>query len=223
MSSRKAIFKNIFAKYFAIVAALIAISFMLTAAVQAVFARRYWIEDKRRLLNEQVHNVAAMMKENMAEFYPDNYYVSEEVRPLLIRMAEASDTNVLITDTDYRILMCSHQKCSHHEKVLPEAIRDGLQQQDFFAVTMMGDLYDTSQYTTGTKLKVGGDTVVGYVVVSSSAEALGAYILDNLQVYSLSAVAVLMLAFIALYIMTYQMVRPLRQMAALTRQFSNGD
>lgn len=223
MSSRKATFKNIFAKYFAIVAALIAISFMLTAAVQAVFARRYWIEDKRQLLNEQVQNVAAMMKENMAEFYPDNYYVSEEVRPLLIRMAEASDTNVLITDTDYRILMCSHQNCSHHEKTLPEAIRNGLQQQDFFVVTMVGDLYDTSQYTTGTKLKVGGDTVVGYVVVSSSAEALGAYILDNLQVYSLSAVAVLMLAFIALYIMTYQMVRPLRQMAALTRQFSNGD
>ncbi len=215
-------FKSIFAKYFAIVATLVVISFTLTAMVQVVFARRYWIADKRESLEKQTQTVTAMMRENMAEFYPGNYYVSEEIRPLLMRMAEASDVNVLITDHEYRILMCSHSPCFHPDMKLPKPVQSWLQEENFFAVTSMGELYETSQYTTGCTLTV-SDKTVGYVLVSSSAEALSLYVLDNLRLYSLSALAVLILAFIALYVMTYQMVRPLRQMAALTRQFSNGD
>ena len=223
LSSKKPLFKSIFAKYFAIVAALVVVSFTLTAALQIVFARRYWIADKRESLEKQTENVAAMMSENMAEFYPNNYYVSEEVRPLLLRMAEAADVNILITDHEYRVLMCSHMPCFHEDMVLPKLVQSWLQQEGFFTVAVMPELYDeTSQYTTGCALKVSNKTV-GYVVVSSSAEALGLYVLDNLRSYSLAALAVLILAFIALYIMTYQMVRPLRQMAALTRQFSRGD
>ena len=52
---------------------------------------------------------------------------------------------------------------------------------------------------------------------------MGAYILNNLQVFLLSALGVLTLTFIVLYAMTYRMVRPLRQMAAATRSFGNGD
>ncbi len=215
-------FKSIFAKYFALVAALIVISFALTSMVQLVFARRYWIEDKRLLLAEQAQNVADMMRENTMEIYPDNYYVSEEVQPLLIRLAEAGDINVLITDNSYRVVMCSHRNCTHQGRILPQSVQEGLQQPDYFAVIGMGELYETNQYTTGTVL-IANNSVVGYAVVSSSAKALGEYVLDNFQLYLLSAVAVLMLAFVALYVMTYQMVRPLRQMAAITRQFSEGD
>ena len=215
-------FKSIFAKYFAIVAALVVVSFTLTAMVQVMFARRYWIADKRESLEKQTQTVAAMMRENMAEFYPGNYYVSEEIHPLLMRMAESGDVNVLITDHEYRILMCSHSPCFHPDMKLPKPVQSWLQQENFFTVAVMPELYETGQYTTGCALKV-SDKTVGYIVVSSSAEALGSYVLDNLQLYSLSALAVLILAFIALYVMTYQMVRPLRQMAALARQFSNGD
>ena len=49
------------------------------------------------------------------------------------------------------------------------------------------------------------------------------YLMNNLQVFFLSALGVLTLTFIALYVMTYRMVRPLRQMAAATRSFGMGD
>lgn len=218
----KPLFKSIFAKYFALVAALIVICFALTSMVQVVFARRYWIEDKRLLLEEQAQNVADIMRENTMEIYPGSYYMLEEVHPLLIRLAEASDINILITDVNYRVVMCSHTNCSHTGSTLPKAIQEGLHQPNYFVVTDIGELYDINQYTTGIVLTYGSNTM-GYAVVSSSAEALGEYVLNNLQMYLLSAVVVLMLAFVALYVMTYRLVRPLRQMAAITRQFSEGD
>lgn len=219
----RALFKSIFAKYFAITAALIVISFMLTAMLQVVFARRYWIQDKRELLENQVKNVAALMKESVVEYYPNSYYISEELHPTLIRLALAAGVNVLITNEEYRVEMCSHINCAHDDMELPASVKQGLNQENFFIVSNFGGFYDEGQYVTGRALKSASGNTVGYVVVSSSAQALGEYVLDNLRMYMLSAVVVLMLAFVALYLMTYQMVRPLRQMAALTRRFSNGD
>ena len=216
-------FKSIFAKYFAITAALIVISFSLMAVLQMVFVRRYWIQDKRELLENQAKNVAALMKENVVEYYPNSYYISEELRPTLTRLAAAAGVNVMITDTDHRIVMCSHVNCTHYGKTLPPVVRNGLSKDDFFVVNDFGDLYTESQYVTGGAMRSSGGRLAGYIVVSSSATALGAYVMDNLRIYMLSAVVVLMLAFVALYLMTYRLVRPLRQMAAITHSFSNGD
>ena len=58
---------------------------------------------------------------------------------------------------------------------------------------------------------------------STSAEGLSEYLKNNLQVFFLSALGVLALTFIAVYIMTLRMVRPLRQMAAAARSFGMGD
>lgn len=196
---------------------------MLTAVMQLFFARRYWLSDKRSLLEEQVQNVAGMIQENAVEYYPDSYYISESVRPLLVRLAAAADTNVLITDNQYRVVLCSHTDCEHDGVVLPQAVQDALQQEQFFMVSRKDTLYNESQYMAGKALTVNGVSVMGYVVVSSSASELSEYVWENLQTYLLSTVAVLTIAFVALYIITYHTVRPLRQMAAITRQFSNGD
>lgn len=220
---KRPLFKSIFAKYFTITAALIVISFTLTAMLQIVFIRRYWVQDKRELLENQTNNAALLIKENVVEFYPNSYYIMEELYPSLNRLALAANINVMITDEDFHIMICSHVNCSHYDKLLPESIRNGLTRDDYFAVSDFGNMYEESQYVTGRELHAPNGDLAGYIVVSSSATALGAYVLDNLRIYMLSAVVVLMLAFVALYLMTYRLVRPLRQMAAITHSFSNGD
>ena len=73
-------------------------------------------------------------------------------------------------------------------------------------------------YTAGTPV-IASTThdIIGYVFASSPAGGLGTYILNNLQVFLLSALGVLTLTFIVLYAMTYRLVRPLRQMAGSLR------
>ena len=59
--------------------------------------------------------------------------------------------------------------------------------------------------------------------VSASASGMNETLRNNLQVFFLSALGVLTLTFIAIYAMTYRLVRPLRQMVTAVRSFAGGD
>lgn len=202
---------------------LLSLAFVLIAAVQLVFARRYWIEEKRVVLENQAQNVSAFISENVIEVQPGDYHIPETLSPALGHLAGAGGSNVLVTDNGFRVVFCSHPSCSHRGKLLDGAVSRDLSKGDFFEVSRLGGLYSEGQYTAGTALKSADGEKLGYVLVSSSAEALGDYVLDNLRTYVLSGIAVLIVAFVVLYIITYRLVRPLRQMAAITRRFSQGD
>lgn len=223
LKSNKTLFKSIFSKYFTATAVLISLALALTAAVQLVFARRYWIEEKRVVLEEQVQNISAFIVENAVEMQPGKYRIPEMLSPALTHLADSVDGIVLVTDNQFCIVFCSQKSYSHQGKVLSDVVCDNLKRGNFFEVSRLGGLYKEGQYTAGTTLKTVEGEELGYVLLSTSAAALSDYVLDNLKTYALSAVAVLIIAFIVLYALTYQMVRPLRQMAIITRQFSQGD
>lgn len=223
LKSNKTLFKSIFSKYFTATAALISLVFVLTAVVQLVFARRYWIEEKRVILEEQAQNISAFIAGNAVEVQPGDYRIPEALSPALAHLAGAVDGNVLVTDNEFRIVFCSHRSCSHEGKMLASVVSSSLKRGEFFEVSRLGGLYEEGQYTAGALLETEHGESLGYVLVSSSAEALGEFVLDNLRTYALSGIAVLIIAFVVLYAMTYKLVRPLRQMAAITRRFSQGD
>lgn len=202
---------------------LLSLAFVLIAVIQVVFARRYWIEEKRVVLEDQAENVSAFISENVIEVKPGDYHIPETLPPALDHLAGAVNSNVLVVDNDFRVLFCSHQSCHHRGRILDKTIGHSLEKGDFFEVSRLGGLYSEGQYTAGEVITSTDGERIGYVLVSSSAAALGEYVLDNLKTYALSGIAVLIVAFIVLYVITYRLVRPLRQMAAITRRFSQGD
>ncbi len=216
-------FKSIFLKYFTVTAVLISLVFVLTAGLQAVFARRYWLEEKRVALVEQAQTVATMVKKNTLTIQPGEYYITEEIRPVLKYFAESTGGAVLVVDNDYRIVLCSHMPCEHTGEQLQGTIRNELDNEELFTVGRLGGLYEENQYIAGVPLTTSMGDLAGHVLATTPATMLGDYVMDNLQMYGLAGIAVLMLAFIVLYIVTYRLVRPLRQMAVITRQFSQGD
>lgn len=217
-------FKSVFSKYFTASALIISFSFLLFAGVQVLFTRQHWIDEKQVLLSEHAANVAAFVSDNTLEYHEDRYYIPESLSPLLKRMGASVDSSALVTDTSFRILVCSDSEtCPHLGKVLPSSVHSGLQHGPFFAVTHLGNLYTENQYCAGTKLYSPSGKHIGYVLVMSSAHALVEYVWDNTQAFLLSGISVLLFAFIISYLFTYRMVKPLRQMAAAARQFSRGD
>lgn len=175
------------------------------------------------VLEDQVQNVSAFISENVIQVQPGDYRIPETLSPALNHLAGAVGNNVLVTDNEFRVVFCSHPSCSHRGKLLDGVVSRDLEKGNFFEVSRLGGLYNEGQYTAGTVLKSTDGEKLGYVLVSSSAEALGEYVLDNLRTYALSGIAVLIVAFVVLYVITYRLVRPLRQMAAITRRFSQGD
>lgn len=216
-------FKSIFLKYFTVTSVLIALVFVLMAGFQAVFARRYWLEEKRVALVEQAETVATMVSKNTLTIQPGTYHISEEIRPVLKYFAESTGGAVLVVDNNYRIVLCSHMPCEHTGEELQGVIRNELGKDELFTIGRLGGLYEENQYIAGVPLSTSSGALAGYVLATTPATMLNEYIMDNLQMYSLAGVAVLMISFIVLYIVTYRLVRPLRQMAVITRQFSQGD
>lgn len=216
-------FKSIFSKYFTAVALVIACTFFMLAGVQAFVAGRYWLSDKRELLTENASTISLFLSENAVKGPANTYFLPDSLSPTLHHLSTLADGHVLVTDTEYKVLLCSDlPNCSHINQVLSSEVFASSSTDSFFVVGRLNGLYDHNQYTVGVPLSKNG-MVMGYVLVSSSAKNMQRYIMDNLQVSLLSGVAVLMLMFIVLYIITYRQVKPLRQMAAATRQFSRGD
>lgn len=216
-------FKSIFLKYFTVTSVLISLVFVLTAGVQAVFARRYWLEEKRVALVEQAETVATMVSKNTMTIQPGSYDITDEIRPVLKYFADATGGAVLVVDNDYHIVLCSHMPCEHTGEELQGPIRNELTQSELFTVGRLGGLFEENQYIAGVAFKSSSGELVGHVLATTPATMLTEYITENLQMYGLAGIVVLMIAFVVLYIVTYRLVRPLRQMAAITRQFSKGD
>ena len=215
--------KGVFAKYFSVTAALIVLSFVLLSGVQTLFARQYWLRDKETLLAEHARSIGEFVAVNSFEAYPGQYVLPLSQTPTLERLAEAFEGTIIVTDTSFRVVMCSHNRtCDHLNRQMSAPMQTLMKNAPFFTVNRVDNFFEESQYCSGAVIVKDG-TVIGYVLVTSSAKELLNYITDNVQMFLISAIAILTIAFVVLYLITYNQVRPLRQMAIATRQFSQGD
>lgn len=220
-------FKSIFSKHFTVMSLVIVISFLAMGGMQMLFSTRYWVSENRERLTENARNVAEFTAANTTQnpANPSSYLISAAVEPVLGMLSIAVDGTGLIVDNNYRVVMSSDSTRSLVGETLGESVQNRLKngKGDYFTVDNFGGLYASRQYTVGVPIRTSAGEALGYVFMSTSAERMGAYVGDNFQVFFLSALGVLTLTFIVLYALTYRLVRPLRQMAAATRAFGEGD
>lgn len=217
-------FKSIFSKIFTVMSATIIVSFLAMGGMQAIFSTRYWLSEKETLLKENAESVAAFTAGaaiQKTDIHNEVYYEinGSLTAPILQMLSGAIDGTALIVNNDYRVIACSEGiSCVHQGRVLAPEVQAKLEAGESFTVSDVGGLYTTRQYTASRPIRTTNGDRLGYVLMSSSAESMGAYIRDNLQVFLLSGLGVLTVTFIVLYAVTYRMVRPLRQMAAAARR-----
>ena len=206
---------------------VIVISFLAMGGMQMLFSTRYWVSENRERLTENAQNVAEFTAANTTQnpANPSSYLISAAVEPVLGMLSIAVDGTGLIVDNNYRVVMSSDTTRSLVGQTLDESVQNRLKsgRSDYFTMDNFGGLYASRQYTVGVPIRTSEGETLGYVFMSTSAERMGAYVRDNFQVFFLSALGVLTLTFIVLYALTYRLVRPLRQMAAATRAFGEGD
>ena len=225
-------FKSIFSKYFAVVSLVVCISFVSMAATQGMLLANSWLNQKQQLLTENAHRIAdsvaqnTYLSANSETEYLLNLDAGSTVPVVTELLSAAINADVFITDNRGVIRTSSSQggKLDRSDtREIPETvIADMEQTEDYFTVGTMDGLYTDRYYTAGTPVVKDG-VQIGYVFVASSAMDLTEYLLQNLQTYLISLLVVLIISFIVIYLSTYRLVRPLRQMAAATRSFGEGD
>lgn len=222
-------FKSVFFKYMSIISSVVLIGFLAMTLMQTVLTSTALAQEKQTLLTENADNIArhtvlsataTQMKGNTVVYHLDEGRLS----PILNLLAEAIDATVLVTNAEGRILLTAGDVGAHAYvgHMAPPSLLDKARDRYYEVGTLEG-LYGRRHYTAAVPVLVNEQTVLGYVFASAPADAFAQTIRSNFRIYLLSVLSALVFSMAFVWLLTDRFVRPLRQMAAATRSFAQGD
>ncbi len=221
-------FKSVFSKYFSILSLIIVAGFLAMGGLQILLFTRSLAENKRDLLLENAQSIAAhtVVTAVDSQIGPGGEVLylldREQLNPFLRLLGDAIDATFFLTDGQGEVLLCSDTSLRLPKDLSLASLTRQVTEESLFTVSTLEGLYDRPQYAVGVPVAV-KDRVIGYVLASAPTATAWAILADNLKVYLVAALGALALSFVVVYVFTYRLVRPLRQMAAATRRFAQGD
>jgi len=217
-------FKSVFSKYYAILSVLLISAMLGLGIVQMIFFNNYWIEDKRTQLTENSRQIAAFTGQltSKVPHMPDTYVIAtNSIEPMLNVMAQTIHAEVYIADADGQVLIYAPD----NEQTTPVTtpLQPEYRQDHYFEVGTLGGMFPSMRYVATAPILMDSGEQIGYVVTAMPADGLLAYLKETGKTYLMSALIVLLILFVVIYLLTDRLVKPLKEMAAATRRFAEGD
>ena len=213
-------------RYFTMCCSIILTSIILLGVIFMVFAAQYFKEDKLGALEKNAKYAAEMT---------ERYIISVDGRYQLVNnalltsswipMAKALDADIYLANLSGDVLLCTHRStCNHMVYGIEEEMIQKVKNSGCYTeVGKMGEIYKSSYYTAGVPLTLSDGQIAGVIFASSSAQGLTEFMGDILKMFLLSALVMLVVTFALVYVVTGNMVRPLREMLKATEAFAKGD
>lgn len=217
--------KSIFSKYFGVCAGLILVSFIVLGGVFLVFASRYFQNDKYKLLNKNAQRASELLQ----TYYEDGELGETDIKIMqgvFGAMSESVNAQIFVTDVNGKVTYCTEMSpCSHTGVNISESVMKNLRNnREYSEMGKLGGVYSDMYYTVATPIEDIKGNVWGYVFVTSHASAeLNSFLTEILKMFLISAVAVLAITFVAVYFVSMQMVKPLRDMARAAKKIGMGE
>lgn len=221
-------YKSVFTKYFSIISLIIAVSFLMMSLLQAVLFTRSISVEKRELLLKNAENIAnhterAATQSHIVIAGNVSYELdTNKIEPFFAVIADAVDAAVLMVKTDGTILLTSEGNRSPFigRSVSPALIGESTESR--FVINDIDGLFEGKQYIGIAPVHI-GNHILGYILVVSPATTIARTLSSHLQIYLMSAIGALIASSVVVYLLCYRFVRPLKQMASVTRHFAHGD
>lgn len=220
--------KTLFKKYLQISMAIVLISFLILGVMLIFFVARFSQEDKRELLTENAYSVSNMISDN-SRLVDNMLLINNDTvfETVVSTMSKSINANIFIVDRNGKVQLSSENTSSEEQpNTIPKAIVNVAASREYFETSTLGGVYTTSHYTVGVPIIVsvnGQNMSVGVVFVSSEASSISSFTNDITKIFFFAAIATFAIVFCLVGFYTYNMVRPLRQMAAAARSFGAGD
>ncbi len=219
-------YKSVFSKYLSIISLVVVVGFLAMTTFQVFFTANALAEDKRVLLSENVQTIAQYYADTalyIGQYEGTPVYQLDNDPPMLKPVAEAIDATILITDPTGKVLLTAgNPEAKKYENAISLKKLLSKVEDDFYEVGYLGGLYENRHYTAAVTI-VKGDRVLGYVFASAPANAFAQTLRSNIRIYLYSVLGALVLSLAFVWLMTERFVRPLRQMAAASHSFAQGD
>ncbi len=232
-------FKSTFAKYLTVFIIILMFSFIILSSIITTTIRTYVAESKEDMILRVTATFSGRFEADKIEDIESNVVsgmVSKAVIPIINMY---SDTDIIITDKDGRILLTTIDAKSDDNGIsMPTTIVDGdlgkLSFSDFNVeeddtgesyLYYQGRIEDVGdkKYQMCAKQIFTKDELRGYCVALISTDDEDAMVLTARKTIINSSIWVMLAAVVAVYFITERIINPLRNMTKATKNFAKGD
>ncbi len=226
---------GLFHRYFYVTTLILFISFAILGSSLLVFIARNQSEDKTALLKQNAQSVAQTASQlvEMGYMEKNDSYSTMLILSTINQLSRAIDADIYICNPNGKITYCKEQwktdlliymgECIVHGKyTVPAAALDKAREGGFTETGMLSGMYKSSHFISVEPINASGK-FVGAVIAAQDTDSLHEPIKAVLKMFIFSALLALAIAFVATYVLSYQMTKPLREMSAAAKQYAKGD
>lgn len=236
--------RSLFTKYFDVNAIIIIICFVVSGIILTIFVSNYWQREKTSMLTKNANSTVDMMEtiidSETMQIRPDS---TAALGKTLEALSDSMgvDADVFVSDLNGKPIVCRHKSkleryqseegmsgliipnCPTHDNYLiPSEIIEEAKLRGYSATDDFGGVYLQNNYTVGIPVQVNEEPAC-IVFASMPISGLRTFVLDVLGMFLISVILALAIAFICIYVLIYQIIKPLRDMAEATKRFAKGD
>ena len=214
-------FEGLYWRQLSVTAGMVLLTLALLGA--SFFSLSYNYAHQQR--SEDLQAKASMVAGLCASYLQSNHFLNEEeFQKLASFAASVSDLDFLICDTNGNVLLTTDGQLEGQVVTVPgELVTEVLEKGICSKRSNLNGLYPEKRFIVGVPSLTKTGQVVGVVYALAASTPLDTLWRGFTGLFVMTALAVLMIAFMASSITTMRMVQPIREMAQATRQYAEGD
>lgn len=228
---------NLFARYFLVITLVIFICFAVLGCSLLLFVSNYWRAEKTSLLKENALQVASTTADllDSGRLDKDGVGTVAILCNTLMLVSSAIEADVFICNLDGSVILCKDlfspemqvtnaSACKIHDGMhFPADVVAKTIEKEYIRAGTLEGVYSDSHFIIGEPVMVDGEPAALVFATKPTSSGLGPYLWNIFKMFLFSALMALLLAFVAVYVLTYNLIRPLREMSAATKRYARGD
>lgn len=227
---------GLFRKYFLVTISIILASFVFIGGALLLLVSKLWMDEKNALLTENCVSVA----QNTSDVLESDYLTNSGrgsvivICNTLLQISNAIEADVFITDLDGDVVYCKEILQSnmalytgncmvHNQYKVPKDIMETAVEGMYRATGNLGGSLSDIHFIVSAPVIVEEQTVAVVFITQPIVDGLAPYIYGIFRMFFFAVLFALAITFIIVYLVSYSLTRPLREMSAAAKQYATGD
>ncbi len=211
---------KLFKKYFFTTVTIVAISLVLLMMILSVVLNRH-------ISDAQYEGQAGCCEQISKSF--DNFKYNQDGEAFLdiaIPLSKVSGNDIFITDSDGAVVLCacdewsSNNECMHSSYIIPKKVLSSSKNGETVSQVDTLGMYKYPQYVSVLPMD---ESQKYFIFTASPVSETGGLLSRISRIYYLWAILPLTFMFIAIYILTYRLTKPLKSMSLAAKAMAKGD
>ena len=213
---------GIFKKYFFGLAFIVLASLGIMLLLLFITYNNHLSKEKQNELRGACKSVSDFLidsDDDELEKYRATHFIMENISDMV-------NCDMYVTDKNGKIIVCACEEyeqnstCEHTGKeIAVKQLKNICSGKEIFGTVGM---YSAPRYLASDAVEVDGE-IKGYVFTSSASDSVRGLLKNSLKIYVLCSILPLSMMFLAMYIMTYRINKPLKLMSEAAQAMAKGD